>query len=88
MLLLALKEEEVGLISLCIISRNIYWTDWGLESIEMAEYDGANRRVIVTRTGSWINGITLDIPGLLHYIFTTEPMIRVMINSLSIKSSL
>jgi len=47
----------------CVFHRNVYWTDWGLETIEMADYDGANRKVIITRKGSWMNGLALNVEG-------------------------
>jgi len=42
-------------------SRWIYWTDWGTPpKIERAAMDGSSRRVIISDSLVWPNGIALD----------------------------
>ena len=44
--------------------RKLYWTDWGLGTIEKASYDGSDREVVVTVDGEpWLNGLALDLIG-------------------------
>jgi len=47
---------------LCLC-RHIYWTDWGLGTIERASYDGTDRKVLVRGEEKWINGLALDLLG-------------------------
>jgi len=48
-----------------ILFRHIYWTDWGLGTIERASYDGRGRTVLVRGEEKWINGLALDLLGQL-----------------------
>jgi len=50
----------IGPLSLC---RHVYWTDWGLGTIERASYDGSDRTVLVRGEEKWINGLALDLLG-------------------------
>jgi len=45
------------------VYRHIYWTDWGLGTIERASYDGRGRTVLVRGEEKWINGLALDLLG-------------------------
>jgi len=45
------------------LCRHIYWTDWGLGTIERASYDGRGRTVLVRGEEKWINGLALDLLG-------------------------
>ena len=38
----------------------LYWTDWGVSSIESASIDGVNRRKLITKDLVWPNGLTID----------------------------
>lgn len=38
----------------------LYWTDWGVSSIESAGIDGVNRRKLITTDVVWPNGLTID----------------------------
>ncbi|KAK9509474.1 hypothetical protein O3M35_006784 [Rhynocoris fuscipes] len=42
----------------------LFWTDWGPKpKIERCEIDGTNRKVIVTESIQWPNGLTIDYTG-------------------------
>ncbi|XP_028393318.1 low-density lipoprotein receptor-related protein 2-like [Dendronephthya gigantea] len=38
----------------------LYWTDWGVHSIEAANMNGINRRKLITSHVIWPNGLTID----------------------------
>ena len=51
------------MILILFLCRHIYWTDWGLGTIERASYDGSDRTVLVRGEEKWINGLALDLLG-------------------------
>lgn len=43
----------------------MWWSDWGRNTIEMANMDGSGRKVIVDKGVEWVNGLALDYSGWL-----------------------
>ena len=39
----------------------LYWTDWGVRSIEAANMNGVNRQKLITTGVIWPNGLTIDM---------------------------
>lgn len=79
---IALQIIDIGLrhpegIAVDYISRNIYWTDVGLNRIEVATLNGTNRRVILWEVEA-PKSITIDFSKMLLYFSTwgNEPAIE------------
>ena len=47
----------------------LYWTDWGVPSIERALLNGLNRRVLINSSLGWPNGLTIDhVEGKMYWV--------------------
>jgi Low-density lipoprotein receptor repeat class B len=56
-------ENQINIL-LC---RWMFWSDWGsVPRIERAGMDGSHRAVILQKTLSWPNGLTIDLGELLR----------------------
>lgn len=42
------------------LARQVYWTDYGTNTIEMARLDGTSRRVLIDQNLDWPLSIALD----------------------------
>jgi len=51
---------EVNGLTVDWISSHIYWTDGRRRSVEVAEFDGSNRRILITERLSQPRGIYAD----------------------------
>ena len=49
------------------MSRVMYWTDWGSETIKAASMDGRNQRVLHNKGLKWPNALALDLPSQTLY---------------------
>lgn len=42
------------------VGRNLYWTDFALETIEVSKLDGSHRTVLISKNVSNPRGLALD----------------------------
>lgn len=50
--------------SLSLLSRYMYWTDWGEHAkLERSAMDGSDRVVLISNNLGWPNGLAIDMAG-------------------------
>ncbi|CAL8343601.1 unnamed protein product, partial [Boreogadus saida] len=54
------------------VGRNLYWTDYVLETVEVSKLDGTHRAVLVSRNVTNPRGLVLDPRESAHLMFWTD----------------
>ncbi len=67
------RKENINTLNIHL-DRKLYWTDWGLGTIERVNCDGTEREVVVTVDDEpWLNGLALDLFGEFCYFYAILP---------------
>ena len=61
------KESKPRSVAIDPIEGYIFWTDWGLGTIERSRLDGSQRRVLISEPVHTPSGLTIDRPNKLLY---------------------
>lgn len=54
-----LSKLSIAIFSFLVLSY-LFWTDWGLKTIQRASLNGENIKVLINDSLNFVNGLTID----------------------------